>query len=198
MHNESLLKHCSIIIAKVLIIGIGATIIMDLWGIALALISHSSYEWSTAGRMIGYLLRGEWLWHDGIMRAALPHENILGWITHYTIGILYALFYVIFCNDGFHQKADFLKSLSFAWFLMIFPLGMLAPITGNGFFNLETHTPLINLIHTFFSHSCFGIGLWACYTAVNKTLWNHEHMEFINHPIHTWHQIMQKIKKDQK
>lgn len=154
-------QHRLYLIIKVTLIAFGAMVAMDMLGVVIAVVTDSTYDWCVVGRLVGYLLRGEWLWHGGVMRSALPHENALGWITHYSVGFIYAFAYVELCLDGFNYPPRLFETLGFAWVVMVFPLCVLAPMTGNGFFDTHTDTQIVNLLYTLCEHTTFGLGLWG-------------------------------------
>lgn len=77
---------------RALLIGIGATAVLDLWSILLKrLFGIPSADWGMVGRWFGHFPRGRFV-HDSI-RAASPvrGEQVIGWSAHYAIGIFYAV-----------------------------------------------------------------------------------------------------------
>ncbi|GGH15721.1 membrane protein [Alsobacter metallidurans] len=78
-------------LVRALVIGVGATALMDLW----ALFLFRSFgiplaNWGLVGRWFSHLPSGR-VFHDDIA-AAEPHpsEVAIGWIAHYAIGVIYA------------------------------------------------------------------------------------------------------------
>src|SRR5437773_2323992 len=81
-------------------IGIGASLVMDLWNVLL--------KRAFGIPSLNYCLLGRWLRH--MPGGTLRHANIaaaqqkrfecaLGWIAHYTIGIAFALVFVLASGD---------------------------------------------------------------------------------------------------
>ena len=68
---------------KGIVIGIGATVLMDLWAILLWKgFGQSRPNWAPVGRWFGHLPKGT-VFHDNIARSAeIPNENADGWIGH--------------------------------------------------------------------------------------------------------------------
>ncbi|HWV95312.1 MAG TPA: DUF2938 family protein, partial [Vicinamibacterales bacterium] len=79
-----------------IVIGIGATLVMDLWNLFLKRAFNI--------QSLNYCLLGRWLRHmpSGTFRHASigaarqqPFECTVGWIAHYSIGITLALVFVV-------------------------------------------------------------------------------------------------------
>ena len=77
-------------IARVALIGIGATAALDVWLLVLKRLKVPTLNFALLGRWIGHLFHGRWK-HAAIARAApIKGELALGWFTHYAIGIAFA------------------------------------------------------------------------------------------------------------
>src|SRR5687768_16232318 len=74
-----------------IVVGAGATALMDVWGIARKrLLGIAPLDYGFVGRWLAYLVRGRFR-HDPI--AASPRvqgERLIGWTAHYLIGIAFA------------------------------------------------------------------------------------------------------------
>jgi hypothetical protein len=73
------------------VIGVGATVVMDLWAALLRRCCHvSSLDYALLGRWIGHLARGRFR-HESIAQAApVRYERVVGWSAHSTIGVEFA------------------------------------------------------------------------------------------------------------
>ena len=73
-------------------IGVGGTVLMDLWAVLLWLLAgQSKPNWAPVGRWFWHLRSGK-VFHESIATAEpYEHELALGWIGHYATGILYGL-----------------------------------------------------------------------------------------------------------
>jgi hypothetical protein len=117
--------------ARVVLIGVGATAVMDLVVLLLQRFGVPAPNWSFVGRWIGHLARGRFA-HASIAKAApIHHELGLGWLTHYAVGIAYA------------------------------GLLVMQPAMGNGFAAAKTSAPLKNCLRSLANHVAFGTGLYA-------------------------------------
>ena len=74
-----------------LFIGVGATAVMDLWGLARKpLLGIAPPNYALVGRWIAHMTHGRFR-HDSIAASApVRGEHILGWTAHYLIGIAFA------------------------------------------------------------------------------------------------------------
>jgi hypothetical protein len=72
------------------VVGIGATALMDLWLLSLKRAGVPTMDFALLGRWVGHLFHGR-LAHDAIRRAPpIAAELGLGWLTHYAVGIAFA------------------------------------------------------------------------------------------------------------
>jgi hypothetical protein len=77
-------------IVRSVLIGAGATIVMDVWATVLRRLGVASLSFAFLGRWIGHLPRGQWR-HESIAQAApVPGELLLGWCAHDSIGMSFA------------------------------------------------------------------------------------------------------------
>ncbi|AIB19306.1 hypothetical protein C064_02412 [Brucella suis 63/252] len=79
-----------------ILIGIGATVVMDIWAQLLALLpGQSRPKWGLVGRWFWHLRHGQ-IFHDDISQSEpCRHEVALGWIGHYAVGILYGVIFAL-------------------------------------------------------------------------------------------------------
>jgi hypothetical protein len=150
------------ILWRSLAIGIGATILMDLWAIILyKFFGQSLPNWAPVGRWFWHLKDGK-VFHDDIGQAApYAHELALGWIGHYVVGIAYGILLVIFAGTAWLDNPTFIP----AWILGIVTVGfgwfLLQPGLGIGWAASKTPNPnkvrFLNLV----AHTVFALGLWG-------------------------------------
>ncbi|ASK79359.1 hypothetical protein CF386_09865 [Paraphotobacterium marinum] len=157
----------SILILSIFI-GIIATIIFDLYSIILNFTFniHDPINMNLLGRWIGYLIKGDMIFHNIPQLIPIKYELALGWISHYLTGILVSLFFLIalkFSKKSHSNLAIFSISILFGWFLMIVPFTVMMPVMGGGYFASSTPNPEFIRWLVFFSHSIFGLGLFVGY-----------------------------------
>ena len=73
-----------------LAIGVGATVIMDLWLLLLSSLGLAKLNFTMIGRWVGHFQHGRFT-HPAIGKAApIDGERVLGWVAHYAVGIAFA------------------------------------------------------------------------------------------------------------
>ncbi|TPN83332.1 DUF2938 domain-containing protein [Mesorhizobium sp. CU2] len=145
-------------------IGIGATVLMDIWAIILnKAIGQPLPNWGMVGRWVRHLPQR--VFHDDIGKAApYAHEKALGWVFHYLVGILYGVILVVLAGADWLANPTFLP----AFILGIVTVGagwfLLAPGMGAGWAASKTPNPTkvraLNLVaHTVFAFGMFSTAL---------------------------------------
>ncbi|MDE1158151.1 MAG: DUF2938 domain-containing protein [Neorhizobium sp.] len=142
--------------------GIGATILMDLWAILLHLVfAQAKPNWAPAGRWFRHLANGQ-VFHDNIATAPLyRHELALGWIGHYAVGIVYGIVLALVMGPAWLASPTFLPAwiwgivtIAAGWFLM-------QPGMGLGWAAAKTPNPAKVRIMGLLAHTVFAIGLYG-------------------------------------
>jgi len=120
------------LIIKGILIGLGATVVMDLWALVLAQFpGQSRPNWGLVGRWFWHLRQGQ-IFHDDIA-ATKPyiHEVALGWVGHYAVGILYGVIFALYGGFAWFANPLFLPAWIFGimtvaagWFLLQPGLGI--------------------------------------------------------------------------
>ncbi|MDG2348514.1 MAG: DUF2938 family protein [Gammaproteobacteria bacterium] len=159
MHTLTFSELIKIFIRGI-IIGFFATMFMDLWTLFLFFITGHPIDWGIIGKVVGYLFQGDLILPDMSQYHALEYQNAIGWMTHYTVGFIYAIAFELIVLHGLRYKVSLLKTLLFAWILMFFPFCVLSPLFSHGFFFMDSVSPLHNILYTISCHTMFGIGLW--------------------------------------
>jgi Protein of unknown function (DUF2938) len=145
---------------RTILIGIGATLVMDGWAFLLRQLGIPSLDFAVLGRWIGHLRQGQWM-HASIARATpVRGELLIGWCAHYSIGIAFAALLV----STFGLKWARLPSLFPALFIgivtVLAPLLILQPAMGAGIASSKTATPIFNSMKSLVTHTVYGVGLY--------------------------------------
>lgn len=147
-------------ILKVLFIGIGATVIMDLWLFLLRQAGVSTLNMSFLGRWIGHLPRGQFF-HENIAKSsAIPGELFIGWMAHYSIGVGFAALLVGVYGLSWTHSPSLTPALFIGILTVVAPLFILQPALGAGIASSNTPTPLTNSIKSLMTHTVYGLGLY--------------------------------------
>ncbi len=141
-------------------IGVGATLVMDGWGLLLRRLGIATPNFAMVGRWAGHLLRGRVL-HQAIARAEpVRHERLWGWLIHYAIGVLFALLLVLIVGEGWLLAPTLWPALMVGVGTVVAPLCLMQPAMGAGFFAWKTPTPARNCLRSLVTHAVFGVGLF--------------------------------------
>ena len=152
-------------------VGIGATLLVDLWNVFL--------KRAFSIRSLNYCLLGRWLRHMpmGTFRHASiidapqkPFECAVGWMAHYTIGIVLALVFVLFSSGDWLVQPTLLPALLYGISTVIFPFFILQPSFGLGIASSKTLNPTQAKLKSLMTHTVFGVGLWVCALGVSYVL----------------------------
>jgi hypothetical protein len=142
-------------------IGIGATLIMDLWNLFL--------KRAFGIPSLNYCLLGRWLRHmpAGILRHASitaapqkPFECTVGWIAHYTIGVTFALVLVLLTSGDWLARPTLLLALLYGIGTVVFPFFIMQPSLGLGIAASRTPKPMQARLKSLMTHTVFGVGLY--------------------------------------
>lgn len=147
-------------IVRSVLIGVGATLVMDAWAALLRQLGIPSLNFAMLGRWVGHLPRGRFV-HESIARAApIEGELALGWACHYAIGISFAgLLLATFGMEWAHAPTA-LPALLVGVTTVAAPLLILQPALGLGIASRKTATPLRNSLKSLATHTVFGFGLY--------------------------------------
>jgi len=152
--------------ARVVFIGMGATAVMDLWGLLLKRINVATLNFALVGRWIGHTLRGHWK-HEAITRAApVKGELALGWLTHYAVGIVFAGMLIAISGTAWVQDPRLLPALCVGIATVAAPLFVMQPAMGAGIASSRTPTPVKNCLRSLVNHAVFGAGLYLSAVAI--------------------------------
>jgi hypothetical protein len=154
-----------------IVIGIGATLIMDLWNLFL--------KRAFGIPSLNYCLLGRWLRHmpSGIFRHANINaaptksaECAVGWAAHYSIGVAFALVFVFLVSRGWLARPTLLPALLYGIATIVFPFFLMQPSLGLGVASSRSPNPTQARLKSLATHTVFGIGLYACGVGMSYVL----------------------------
>jgi hypothetical protein len=152
-------------------IGIGATLVMDLWSLFLRrTFSVPSLNYCLLGRWIRHMPGGT-LRHANI--TAAPQKSLectIGWIAHYTIGVVFALVLVVSTSGDWLARPTVLPALLFGIGTVVFPFFIMQPSFGLGIAASRTPNPTQARLKSLVTHIVFGVGLYVCALGVSYVL----------------------------
>jgi len=145
-----------------LIIGVGATAAMDVWGIARQrLLGIPAANYALVGRWLAWMPRGRF-GHDSI--AATPsvrHERFIGWAAHYIIGIAFAGVLLSAFGIAWIQAPTIIPALLVGVGTVAAPFLLMQPGMGAGIAASRTPRPGAARVQSLLTHFIFGVGLYG-------------------------------------
>lgn len=144
----------------VILIGVGATIFMDIWGLIQKAMGVTTLNYAMVGRWAGHLLRGQ-IAHSNIGKAApIAGESSLGWLIHYAVGIVFAFLLVSIYGTAWLQVPTWLPAVLVGTVTVVMPFFVMQPAMGAGVAASRTPTPWINRLRSLLTHAIFGLGMY--------------------------------------
>ena len=156
------------LLAQSVLIGVGATALMDLWLLLLKRAGVPTTDFALIGRWIGHLFRGRFA-HAAIRGAApVAGELGLGWLTHYAVGIAFAAMLAALQGVAWLRSPTVLPAVAWGLITATVPLLVLQPAMGAGFASSRTAAPLQNCLRSIANHAVFGLGLYLSAAALSQ------------------------------
>ena len=154
-----------------IVVGIGATLVMDLWNLFLKrTFSIPSLSYCLLGRWLRHMLGGT-LRHASITaEPQKPLECTIGWLAHYTIGVVFALVFVAFTSGDWLARPTVLPALLYGIGTVVFPFFIMQPSFGLGIAASRTPNPTQARLKSLATHMVFGVGLYVCALGVSYVL----------------------------
>ena len=147
-------------------VGIGATVLMDLWNLFL--------KRAFGLPSLNYCMLGRWVRH---MPGAFRHasiaaaskksgECVTGWLAHYSIGISLAIGLVLIVSGDWLARPTLVPALLYGVGTIVFPFLVLQPALGLGVASSKTAKPVQARLKSLATHVVYGVGLYGCALAL--------------------------------
>ena len=147
-------------VLRTILIGVGATLVMDAWAFLLRQFGIPSLNFAFLGRWIGHLAQGQ-LMHERIAGATpVRGELLMGWCAHYSLGITFAALLLSTFGLKWARSPSLLPALLIGIVTVLAPLLILQPALGAGIASSKTATPLFNSMKSLVTHTVYGFGLY--------------------------------------
>lgn len=155
-------------IVRAVLIGAGATLVIDLWAVLLRQVGVSSLQMTLLGRWIGHLPDGRWVHANVAAAAPVRGERWIGWGAHYAIGITLAALLLRVEGLDWARTPSLFPALRFGVVTVAGPWFVLQPAMGAGLASTRTPRPVFNAAKSLLTHATFGLGLYlaACLSAL--------------------------------
>jgi hypothetical protein len=152
----------------VVLIGVGATAVMDAWLMLLKQLKVPTLNFALVGRWIGHALRGRWK-HEAIARAEpIKGELALGWLLHYGVGIAFTGVLVSIFGMAWAKNPSLIPALLVGVGTVVAPLFIMQPAMGSGIASSKTAAPLKNCFRSLANHTVFGVGLFVSAALIER------------------------------
>jgi len=150
------------LIARAVLIGIGATAVVDLWGVfAVRVFGAPATNWGMFGRWLGHFPHGRFVHASMAQASAVRGELLLGWTAHYAIGIAFAALLLAICGLDWARNPTPLPALVFGLVTVAAPFFIMQPAMGAGIAAAKTPKPGPARLRSIANHGMFGVGLYV-------------------------------------
>lgn len=147
-------------ILKIILVGAGATIAVDIWVFILNIFKIKSLDYRYVGRWIANFPQGKFF-HNNIMNTLpVKGELFLGWTAHYLIGITFAFLLIIFYGEVWLVKPTLGPAIIIGVITAVAPLFIMQPAFGFGMGSSKLSNPNMRRIKSLLTHLVYGIGLY--------------------------------------
>ena len=145
-----------------LLIGTGATAVIDIWALARKrLLGVASPDYGLVGRWLVYMTRGRFR-HDRIAASpAVPRERLIGWTAHYLIGVAFAAVLLAIWGLEWARHPSIGPALIVGIGSVAAPFLVMQPGMGAGIAASRTPRPSAARVQSLITHAIFGLGLYG-------------------------------------
>ena len=153
------------LIVNSVVIGVGATIAMDLLAIILQqLMGIAPLNYALVGRWLAHIGKGVFR-HDNIATAKpVTAELIVGWAAHYLIGVVFAAALIMFIGNEWISVPSVIPAIVFGILTVGFPFFIMQPGMGFGIAASKAPKPNVARFRSLLTHFIFGLGLYFAAT----------------------------------
>lgn len=156
------MNEASELIARGVLIGIGATATLDVYAVlAKRIAGLPTSNWAFVGRWIGHFPRGQFV--HGSIAAATPvrGELAIGWSAHYLVGIAYAMLLLAIVGLEWARQPTVVPAVIVGLSMLIAPFLLMQPGMGAGIASSKTPRPNLARLRSVLNHAVFGLGLYG-------------------------------------
>jgi hypothetical protein len=139
---------------------------MDIWLMFLKRVGVQTLNIALIGRWVGHLFQGR-IAHASISKAPqISNEVLLGWLTHYAVGVAFATLLVSLSGIGWTATPSLAPAMLTGVSTVLFPFLVMQPAMGLGIAASKTSAPFKSAIRSLINHSVFGLGLFLSASAI--------------------------------
>ncbi len=151
-----------------LIVGIGATLVMDAWGVLRRpLLGLARLDYALLGRWFGHMAAGRFR-HQAIAAATpVRGERLIGWTGHYLIGTAFAALLLAIWGPAWLERPTLGPALMVGIGTAAAPILVMQPAMGAA----RTARPGAARLHAILTHTIYGLGLYLAGWLHHLVLW---------------------------
>lgn len=149
------------LIVQVLLVGVGATLLMDAWALARRrFLGIASLDYALVGRWLGHMRYGCFR-HAAIGKAQpVCGERWLGWCCHYLIGVVFVGLFMALVGPQWLCQPTLLPALLLGAVSVAAPLLLMQPGFGMGLAASRMPKPWQVRLRALVTHLVFGVGVY--------------------------------------
>lgn len=152
----------TVIWLQAILVGIGATLIMDAWAwLQRNIFNVPSLDYALVARWVALIPRGQFVHRPIMATPSVRGEKLLGWILHYLIGIVFALIHVFVWGEAWLTDPSAAPALFTGIVTIVFPFCIIQPCLGFGVAASKTPSPWKARWLSLLAHSFYGVGLFG-------------------------------------
>lgn len=142
-------------------IGMGATALMDLWGVVREpLFGFARLDLALLGRWVGTMAEGRFRHHRIADAPPVRAERFIGGAVHYLIGIGFAALLLVVSGPTWLSHPTLLPALIVGVGTTAAPLLIMQPAMGAGVASSRTPRPNVARLQSLLTHTIYGLGLY--------------------------------------
>ncbi|WP_317164254.1 DUF2938 domain-containing protein [Flavobacterium sp. xlx-214] len=144
------------------IIGVGATIFMDLYAIFIKrFFNIPSLDFAIVGRWVGHFKNGIFTHKNILQSEKIKGERAIGWLSHYLIGVSFAFLLLLICGIDWVKNPTFWPCIVIGLATTIAPWFLMQPSFGFGIAASKTPNPNLSRLRSLQAHFVYGLGLYV-------------------------------------
>ncbi|MFM2477778.1 DUF2938 family protein [Celerinatantimonas sp. MCCC 1A17872] len=146
-----------------LFVGIGSTIVLDVWvEIVKKVTGIPPTNWGAVGRWVSRIPKGLLFLDTSDTRDFSSFEKTLGWCFHYIIGVAYAVLLLLLGGVSFIAHPTLMPIFLIGVCLSsLAGLMILMPCLGGGFFARKVPNPFTIIVYIIIAHILFALGQYV-------------------------------------
>lgn len=118
-------------LVNTILIGVGATAVLDLWLAILKRFGVPIGSFALIGRWVAHMCRGTFC-HRSIAKAEpVGNELTIGWVTHYAVGIVFAAVLMALQGSAWVESPTFFPAFLTGAVTVVMPLFVMQPAMGS-------------------------------------------------------------------